>query len=83
MGISLRTDAMIKQAGDDCYITSGQHKETNLFHGLLWVSHPKISGNERWLILASDNRGFNTHKEACIKIKEALFPYYQYIEITE
>jgi hypothetical protein len=81
--VNIQSDAMMEIAGDDCYITSGQHKETGLFHGLLWVSHPTISGTERWLILASDNRGFKTHKEACVKIKEALFPYYQYIKVME
>lgn len=71
-GVSPQAHSMVQIAGDDKYITSATHKETGKNHGILMVNHPTPSGCERWMMLVSDNRGFDTHEEACEKFKAAL-----------
>jgi len=56
--MSLQAEAMREQAGDEQYITAGQHRETRQWHGLLMVNHPTPSGCARWMMLYSDKRGW-------------------------
>lgn len=62
--MSIQTDVMIEQAGDDSFITAGQHSVTKKWHGVLYVNHPSPSGSPRWMPAYSDNRGWDTSKQA-------------------
>jgi len=61
---SLQSQAMEAQAGDQKYITHGQHPKTNKHHGVLMINHPTPSGCERWMMLYSDQRGWETGRRA-------------------
>jgi hypothetical protein len=62
--MSIQTEAMREMAGDQVYITAGQHKETKQWHGYMMANHPTPSGCERWMMLYSDKRGWPDHKTA-------------------
>jgi hypothetical protein len=69
--MSLQTETMRELAGDQQYITAAQHKNTNQWHGILVVNHPTPSGCDRWMVVYSDNRGWDTPSEALDKFVEA------------
>lgn len=63
--MSIQTEAMRDMAGDDGqYITAAQHRETKKWHGILMINHPTPSGCDRWMMGYSDNRGWDSHKQA-------------------
>lgn len=62
--MTLQTEAMREQAGNDQYITAGQHKDTKKWHGYLMVNHPTPSGCDRWMMAYSDKRGWDSAEKA-------------------
>lgn len=69
--MSLQTEAMLEMAGEDAYITAGQHEKTKQWHGYLMANHPTPSGYERWMMLYSDKRGWPTQKTAITEFVKA------------
>lgn len=55
------------------YLTTAQHKDTKMYHGILMHYHPTPSGCERWFIGKSTNEGFKKEEDALECIKKA-FP---------
>ena len=59
-----QTEAMIEMAGDQKGIVVMQHRDTKKYHGALEVNHPTPSGCDRWMIVQSDNRGWDDPETA-------------------
>lgn len=57
--MSLQTEAMREQAGDQKYVTAYKDAE-GYWHGVEMVNHPTPSGCERWMPTYSDKRPWPT-----------------------
>jgi len=71
-GTSLQTSAMVDAAGDEKYVTAGQHRETKKWHGMLMVNHPTPSGSSRYLLACSDKRGWSDSETAIREMNQIL-----------
>lgn len=49
-----------------------ENRETGKWHGMLYRNQPTPSGCDRWLLKISDNRGWETAKEAVEELKKSL-----------
>ena len=64
MSKSIQSEAMREIAGNDQYITAAKHKDTKEWHGIFMLNHPTPSGCDRWMMVYSDSRGWDTKKRA-------------------
>lgn len=80
-GVSLQTDAMIKQArASGAYVSVGRDPKTQLYHGYLLVNDPTPSGSERWLPELSDPIGHATQELAMTSFRTKLPDKYKDID---
>jgi len=70
--IDLQTQAMLNMADDDVIVSVGQHKDTLKWHGLLYGNHPTPSGSPRYMLLLSDNRGWDDKETAEQEFRKSL-----------
>ena len=68
--MDLQTYWMIKGAGDDKDILTGQKKEDGKWYSSLWVNHPTPSGCDRPMLALSANVGFDTKEKSIQDFEE-------------
>jgi len=68
--VDIITKSMIDAAGNDIVISVGKHTDTGKFHGMMYVNHPTPSGSARYLLVLSDNRGWDDIETAEVEFKK-------------